>query len=372
MSEVDEVLMTHSPLDVAATFSAATLPSTGATSIFVGTTRDNFEGKKVLKLEYEAYEPMAVKELKRLCEEIREKWDVAKIIIHHRLGEVEITQPSVIIAISAPHRKESLEAVNFGIERLKEKVPIWKKEKYEEGGEVWKENKECCWANKARKRRRIFVDDSKIQVQASKEEIDRRIQAFILIKQEEKNKLNCLEFCDRRMDTEYEGSARTVSKMYRKEGSKSHLRTSTVDNSQVSVPKQPPKSNMLECMISGPLDTRFREMEHKVFQDNNKPVHRDVYCRLKSLEDRILHLESLSPEYSPVLQKNAQVFAKNPRNFEQKKNGLTSALSISNHINKVGRQRCRREVVLASLPRLDQRIQLLKTKIKTNHIHKRN
>jgi len=144
------VLMTWEPLDVNAVFRGATLPSTGATSLFVGTTRDNFDGKKVVKLEYEAYEPMAIKELKSLCAEIREKWPVSKIVIHHRLGEVEITQPSVIIAVSAPHRKESLEAVNFGIERLKEKVPIWKKEKYEEGGEAWKENSECCWSNKGK------------------------------------------------------------------------------------------------------------------------------------------------------------------------------------------------------------------------------
>lgn len=145
MAAQDEVLLTHDPLDVNAIFSSATLPETGATSFFVGTTRDNFEGKTVVKLEYEAYEPMALKELNRLCEEIRAKWEVGRIIIHHRLGEVGITQPSVVIAVSAPHRKESLEAVNFGIERLKEKVPIWKKEKYAEGGEVWKENKECCW-----------------------------------------------------------------------------------------------------------------------------------------------------------------------------------------------------------------------------------
>jgi len=145
MAAQDEVLLTHDPLDVNAIFSNATLPETGATSFFVGTTRDNFEGKTVVKLEYEAYEPMALKELNRLCEEIRAKWEVGRIIIHHRLGEVGITQPSVVIAVSAPHRKESLEAVNFGIERLKEKVPIWKKEKYAEGGEVWKENKECCW-----------------------------------------------------------------------------------------------------------------------------------------------------------------------------------------------------------------------------------
>jgi len=145
---VDQVLLTCAPLDVNAAFTSATLSSTGATSLFVGTTRDNFDGKRVERLEYEAYEPMAVKQLNRLCEEIRGKWQqVSKIVVHHRLGVVEITQPSVVIAISSPHRKDSLEAVNFAIERLKATVPIWKKEKYVEGGEAWKENKECCWSN---------------------------------------------------------------------------------------------------------------------------------------------------------------------------------------------------------------------------------
>jgi len=142
----DEVRITHDALDVNDAFVRATLSSTGATSIFVGTTRDNFDGKIVLKLEYEAYEPMAVKQLNILCSEVREKWpDVSKIIIEHRLGEVKVTEASVVIAISAPHRKDSLEAVDFCIDRLKEKVPIWKKEKYADGGEAWKENKECCW-----------------------------------------------------------------------------------------------------------------------------------------------------------------------------------------------------------------------------------
>jgi len=150
MASNDEILLTHSPLDVNAAFAAATLPSTGATSIFVGTTRDNFEGKTVLKLEYEAYESMAYKELNRLCTEIRSKWDVAKIIIQHRLGEVGVTEASVIIAVSAPHRAESLQAVNYGIERLKEIATVWKKEKYADGGQQWKENKECSWSNKGK------------------------------------------------------------------------------------------------------------------------------------------------------------------------------------------------------------------------------
>lgn len=145
----DILLVTHSPLDIGYISASVTAPSTGATSLFVGTTRDNFEGKKVVKLEYEAYQPMAIKELKKLCDELRSKWSsIHRIAIHHRLGEVKVTEASVVIAVSSPHRADSLEAVQHCIDRLKATVPIWKKEIYEEetGGE-WKENKECLWSS---------------------------------------------------------------------------------------------------------------------------------------------------------------------------------------------------------------------------------
>ena len=101
--------MTTAPLDVGAISSSVTDPCTGATSLFVGTTRDNFQGKKVVRLEYEAYEPMAKKEMAKLCKELRSRWSLHKIAIHHRLGLVKVTEASVIIAVSSPHRKESLE-----------------------------------------------------------------------------------------------------------------------------------------------------------------------------------------------------------------------------------------------------------------------
>ena len=106
----DLILITHNQLDVAAISASVTEDCTGATSIFVGTTRDNFQGRKVVRLEYEAYEGMAVKELEKLCVEVRTKWPgVHKIAIQHRLGLVEVTQASVVIAISSPHRRDSLE-----------------------------------------------------------------------------------------------------------------------------------------------------------------------------------------------------------------------------------------------------------------------
>lgn len=92
---------------------------------------------------------MAIKAMKKISEEMRMQWnDVANIAIYHRLGLVPVKEASVIIAVSSPHRNTSLEAVQFAIEKLKQIVPIWKKEKYShpEGSSEWKENKECMWS----------------------------------------------------------------------------------------------------------------------------------------------------------------------------------------------------------------------------------
>ncbi|XP_036063241.1 molybdopterin synthase catalytic subunit isoform X2 [Onychomys torridus] len=103
-------------------------PLCGAVSLFVGTTRNNFEGKKVISLEYEAYIPMAENEIRKICCDLRQKWPVRHIAVFHRLGAA------------------SLEAVSYAIDSLKAKVPIWKKEIYEESASSWKRNKECFWA----------------------------------------------------------------------------------------------------------------------------------------------------------------------------------------------------------------------------------
>lgn len=103
-----------------------------------------------MSLEYEAYDSMALKELGQICEQMRTNWtDIKHIAIHHRLGLVPVKEASVIIGVSSPHRQTSLEAVQYAIDALKESVPIWKKEKYNdtEGTSAWKENKECSWSN---------------------------------------------------------------------------------------------------------------------------------------------------------------------------------------------------------------------------------
>ncbi|XP_013088905.1 molybdopterin synthase catalytic subunit 1-like [Biomphalaria glabrata] len=123
--------------------------SCGAISLFVGTTRDYFEGKRVLYLEYEAYDSMAKKKMLEVCQAIREKWDVQNIAIIHRIGVVPVKEASIVIAISSAHRKESLEAVQFAIDTVKAVVPVWKKETYEDNTYSWKQNKECCWSGDA-------------------------------------------------------------------------------------------------------------------------------------------------------------------------------------------------------------------------------
>lgn len=144
-SETEYILLTANKLDINFALENVILPWTGGTSIFVGSTRDCFEQKKVLTLFYEAYEAMAVNEILNICNDIRNKYSVGKMCILHRLGEVPVTEASVIISISSKHRKNAIEAVEYAINELKAKVPIWKKEIYANGESDWKENKEVFW-----------------------------------------------------------------------------------------------------------------------------------------------------------------------------------------------------------------------------------
>lgn len=116
---------------------------------------------KVIKLEYEAYDEMAKKVMSKICDDVRLNWpDVVNICIYHRLGEVPVKEASVIIAISSPHRKSSLEALPFALDQLKKSVPIFKREYYKdgEGSSEWKENPECTWSKKHRQ----LIDDSQL------------------------------------------------------------------------------------------------------------------------------------------------------------------------------------------------------------------
>ncbi|PHB02269.1 molybdopterin (MPT) converting factor, subunit 2 [Bacillus wiedmannii] len=105
----------------------------GAITTFIGTVRELTKGKRTLYLEYEAYKPMAVKQLTKIGEEINGKWPDAKVAITHRVGRLEIMDIAVVIAVSSPHRKVAYEANEYAIERIKRIVPIWKKEFWEDG-----------------------------------------------------------------------------------------------------------------------------------------------------------------------------------------------------------------------------------------------
>lgn len=115
---------------------AVTDGGAGAIDIFIGTTRNNTSGQRVVKLEFEAYEPMAIKELKKIGDRAMEQWPILKYAIAHRTGTVEIGEEAVVIAVSAPHRGAAFDSCRFIIDELKKTVPIWKKEIFE-NGEVW-------------------------------------------------------------------------------------------------------------------------------------------------------------------------------------------------------------------------------------------
>jgi molybdopterin synthase catalytic subunit len=108
----------------------------GAIATFVGTTRAHSRGREVVRLEYEAYEGMAVAEMERIASELKARHDVIDVAIHHRVGPVEIGETSVVIAVSAPHRAAAFDACREAIDTLKQTVPLWKKELYV-GGEEW-------------------------------------------------------------------------------------------------------------------------------------------------------------------------------------------------------------------------------------------
>ena len=125
------------PIDVGALVTGAFRPDCGAVATFVGTTRiDESSGASVEYLEYEAYQPMADRKLEEIGAEIEERWEVKHVSIVHRLGRVEAGEPSVVIAVASPRRGPAFEASRYAIERIKETVPIWKREVWSDGY-VW-------------------------------------------------------------------------------------------------------------------------------------------------------------------------------------------------------------------------------------------
>ena len=128
--------ITDRPIDVSRVLAAVGDPGAGAIATFLGTTRRENAGRRVVRLEYEAHEQMAVREMERLGAEALRRWSLVRVAMMHRVGVVGLGEVSVAIAVAAPHRGEAFEACRWLIDRLKAIVPIWKKEHYE-GGAVW-------------------------------------------------------------------------------------------------------------------------------------------------------------------------------------------------------------------------------------------
>ena len=133
--------ITYDALDPEAITDRVRSDSAGAVITFLGTTRDSTADRDVLYLEYEAYEPMAEKKLAEVAQEMLDRWPLTAVAISHRLGRLEISDISLVVAVASQHRGYAFEATQYSVDRLKQMVPIWKKE-YFKGGEVWVESPE--------------------------------------------------------------------------------------------------------------------------------------------------------------------------------------------------------------------------------------
>ncbi|XP_041969507.1 molybdopterin synthase catalytic subunit [Aricia agestis] len=298
---MDHLKLTVDKLSVESISDLVVDDSCGAVSIFVGTTRDNFEGKKVVHLEYEAYESMALKAMKVICEDARRKWPaVHGIAIYHRLGNVPCREASVVIAVSSPHRRDSLDAVAFCIDQLKANVPIWKKEVYDGEEPAWKENFECVQAPTE------IIDKSLVQINVSNEEIEKRIENFIERKREQVNLSNIHDFIPNKCEESEESDtcARVRTQFVKRNDSKGHLKIRKVHNEwgpqTVRLDAEPARS---ESGLPPAIAERVLAVETYL---GSGPIPPDIYRRLKALEDKIAHLQSISPEYAVFWKNNKE------------------------------------------------------------------
>nr|CAD1827548.1 unnamed protein product [Ananas comosus var. bracteatus] len=176
-AEEDLIEIVEAPIEVRRYVDHVRDPAAGAIATFEGTTRDTFEGRRVVELRYEAYVPMALRRLRAACADARAAWSLRRVAVAHRLGVVPVGEASVLVAASAAHRADALEACRFLIDEVKASVPVWKKEVYEDG-EVWKENAEFIHARMsttttsaaAQDKRSCCCCGAKVKVEEGKEE----------------------------------------------------------------------------------------------------------------------------------------------------------------------------------------------------------
>ena len=130
------------PLSLNEVYDLADDSANGAIVVMSGMVRNQTGGRPVIALEYQAYEPMAIQVFRSIAAEIRHQWnDVNRVVIHHRVGRLQVGEISVLIAVGSPHRKEAFEACHYAINALKDNAPIWKKEWYDDGEWSWMK---CC------------------------------------------------------------------------------------------------------------------------------------------------------------------------------------------------------------------------------------
>jgi molybdopterin synthase catalytic subunit len=131
------IRLTNEPIDHHALTEAVRLPGCGAVVTFLGTVRDLTDGRVTVALDYEAYPVMAEKKMAEIEHDTRQRWPVGEMLMVHRLGHLDIGDVSVAVAVSCPHRAQAFEACRHAIDRLKEIVPIWKKENWADGNADW-------------------------------------------------------------------------------------------------------------------------------------------------------------------------------------------------------------------------------------------
>jgi molybdopterin synthase catalytic subunit len=145
----DRVRLGEAALDAGAAGAAVAQPASGATVLFVGTVRDHLADRRVEAIAYSAYRPMAERVLRRICAELEAAQPGLRVAIHHRLGELAVGEASVVIAVSSPHRAAAYAASREALERLKREAPIWKRERYADGGVAWREEEELGQPSRA-------------------------------------------------------------------------------------------------------------------------------------------------------------------------------------------------------------------------------
>ena len=130
------IAITEAPIDTQEVIAAVQADGAGAINVFIGTVRNQTQAKPVVQLDFEAFDSMALKKMQQIADQAASRWPIQKVAIVHRKGSLQIGDAAVVIAVSTPHRKASFEACEFIIDTLKEVVPIWKKEIFEDGA-VW-------------------------------------------------------------------------------------------------------------------------------------------------------------------------------------------------------------------------------------------